>query len=134
MRFFIPHLQAEPAAAEAEWRRYLSVTPAPAESRRVYSMVYNHEGDRYAVKVGEQRLRYRRRTGPRGGHIPYAEPASFGSPTGTVVSGIIDAGNLLYVWTYGPPFDGWANPSLVGRSEVERIAYFDDDGSIAAVG
>jgi hypothetical protein len=42
------------------------------------------------------------------------------------VSGIIDTGDLIYVWSYGPPFGGWHNPSMVGRAEVKSIEYFDD--------
>ena len=45
--------------------------------------------------------------------------------TGTQVSGIVHAGHVLYVWSYGPPFGGWANPSMVGPSSVTNIEYFD---------
>jgi len=32
---------------------------------------------------------------------------------------------IATVWMWGPPFGGWANPSLIGRSEVEDIEYFE---------
>jgi hypothetical protein len=119
VQFFIPNLRGNLATAEAEWQRCLSESPAPADSRRVYSLTYEHDGDRYEVKVGERRKRYRRKTGPRGGYIADADHEPRGRDTGTMVSGIVDtSGDLLYVWSYGPPFDGWGNPSLVGRAEV----------------
>ena len=133
-RFFIPHLRADPDAAEAEWERYLRESPAPPGSRRVYSLTYEREGDRYEVTVGEKRKRYARKTGPRGGYIKDADQRGWATGTGTVVSGIIDAGDTLYVWSYGPPFGGWANPSLVGRDGVRMIEYFEDPGGEAGAG
>ena len=126
LRFFIPHLRDDPLAAEAEWERYLRVTPAPTRSGRVYSVTYEHEDSRILATVGEERLEYRRKRGPRGGYIKNADFNPVGQRTGTQISGIIDAGNLLYVWSYGPPFRGWANPSLIGKAEVQHIEYFDD--------
>lgn len=132
MRFFIPHLHDNRIAAEQEWARYLEASHAPATSRRVYTLRYEHGGDRYEVKVGEPRKVFRRQTGPRGGYIRNAGHAPYGSRTGTQVSGIVDAGNVIYVWSYGPPFGGWANPSLVGRNEVTAIEYFDEPGLASA--
>ena len=43
--------------------------PPRRRQRRVYSLTYEREGDRYEVTVGEKRKRYARRTGPRGGYI-----------------------------------------------------------------
>jgi hypothetical protein len=126
--FFIPHLRDDPEAAEAEWQRYLRESDAPPDSRRVYSLTYEHEGDRYEVTIGQKRKRYARKTGPRGGYIKDAGQQGWATETGTVVSGIIDAGDPLHVWSYGPPFGGWANPSVVGRSEVRRIEYFEEPG------
>lgn len=125
MEFFIPHLENEPEAAEGEWLRYLRDSGAPPDSKRVYSVTYFHEGSRIEVKVGEERREYRRRTGPRGGHIKNAGLNPVPHRTGTRVSGIVDAGSVIHVWSYGPPFGGWANPSMIGRSEVEDIVYFD---------
>jgi hypothetical protein len=124
--FFIPHLREDPAAAEAEWQRYLAESPAPADTRRVRKLTYEHDGDRYEVTVGEPRKRFRRQTGPRGGYINNAGFERLGRDTGTIVSGIIETDDLIYVWSYGPPFGGWANPSFVGRAEVRNIEYFDD--------
>jgi len=125
-KFFIPHLRDDPAAAEAEWRRYLADTPAPPDSRRVYKLVYEHDSDRYEVTVGQPRKQFRRKVGPRGGRITDADLERYGHDTGTVVSGIIDTGDLVYVWSYGPPFGGWHNPAMVGRGEVRSIEYFDE--------
>ena len=127
MRFFIPDLRADPAAAERKWRHYLEVSGAPADSRRVYKLSYSHNGGRFVVVVGEERAEYKRRTGPRGGYIKDAGQMPYPVRTGTVVSGIVDAGHVFYVWSYGPPFGGWANPSLVGRNEAVEVVYFDDD-------
>jgi hypothetical protein len=121
MKFFIPHLRDDPGAAEREWQRYLQLSPAPADSRRVYSVTYEHDGSKYVVTVGEARQEYRRKTGPRGGYIKNAGYLGYSTPTGTEVSGIIATRTILYVWSYGPPFGGWANPSLVGISEVGQI-------------
>ena len=130
--FFIPHLAGDPVAAEAESQRYLAESPAPPSSRRMHRLVYVHGGDRYEVTVGEPRKRFRRRTGPRGGYIKNAGYERLGRDTGTVVSGIVDTGgDLVYVWSYGPPFDGWHNPSMVGRGEIRNIEYFDETHAAA---
>lgn len=124
LEFFVPHLRDDPSAADVEWQRYLRDTPAPTDSRQVYEVTYHHKGSKFVATVGEERLEYTRRRGPRGGHIAHAELNAIGRRTGTKISGIIDAGNVLHVWTYGPPFGGWANPSLIGSNEVEHIEYF----------
>lgn len=123
--FFIPHLRENPAAAETEWQRYLGESGAPPGSRRVHKLTYEDGRGRYEVIVGERRKQFRLRTGPRGGRIPDAEFERLGYRTGTVVSGIIDTGDLLYVWSYGPPFGDWGNPQMVGRAGVRSIEYFD---------
>jgi hypothetical protein len=128
MKFFIPHLASVPVAAEAEWRRYLESGSLQASSRKVYSLRHHHGGDRYEVTVGQPRQVYRRRTGPRGGYIKNAGQETYPQSTGTVVSGIIDAGQVILVWSYGPPFGGWANPSYIGREELTMIEYFEDEG------
>jgi hypothetical protein len=125
VKFFIPDLQDDPEAAEAEWQRYIRDTLAPAESRRVYSVTHYHDGSKIVATVGNERLEYTRKSGPRGGKIKNAGFVPVGRSTGTKISAIIDAGNVIYVWTYGPPFGGWANPSLIGRSAVEDIEYFE---------
>jgi hypothetical protein len=127
VQFFVPHLRDDPDTAEAEWQRYLNESPAPFDSRRVHSLIYEHNGDKYEVTVGQPRKRYAKETGPRGGYIKNVGHQQWASDTGTTVSGIIDTrGDLLYVWSYGPPFGDWANPSFVGRVEVRRIDYFDE--------
>lgn len=73
LRFVIPHLRDDLLAAEAEWERYLRDTPAPRGSRRVYSVTYEHEDSRIVATVGEERLEYRRKRGPRGGYIKNAD-------------------------------------------------------------
>jgi hypothetical protein len=131
VKFFIPGAQDNPAAAEERWQLFLAKTPATAASRRVYAVTYEHGGARYEATVGQRRRRYARQTGPRGGHLKDAGYASRGEATGTEIAGIIDdGGDVLYVWSFGPPFDGWANPSLVGRSEVRSLEYFDLLGDI----
>jgi len=126
VKFFIPGAQDNPEVAEERWQYFLAETPAAAASRRVYAMTYEHDGARYEVTVGQRRKRYARQTGPRGGYIKDADYASWGHDTGTEVAGIIDdGGDVLYVWSFGPPFDGWANPSFVGRREVRSLEYFD---------
>ncbi len=127
MRFFIPYLKDDPEAAEVQWRAWLEASSAPATSRRVYSMEYEHDSSRFEVTVGKPRKEYERRTGPPGGYNKNADYNQLGSETGTEVSGIIDTGGLVYVWSYGPPFGGWANPSLIDVGEVRRVEYFDDE-------
>jgi hypothetical protein len=128
VKFFIPHLRDDPSTAEAEWERYMRESSAPPGSRRVYSLTDEHEGDRCEVTVGEKRKRYARKTGPRGGYIKDAGQQRWATGTGTIVSGIIDAGEQLYVWSYGPPFGRWGNPTFVGRNEVRAVEYFEDPG------
>jgi hypothetical protein len=124
-KFFIPHLTDDPEAAEVKWASYVSDSSAAADSKRIYSMTYEHDGSKFFVTVGKPRLEYARRKGPKGGYIKNADYVQHGSETGTVVSAIIDSGDLILVWSYGPPFGGWANPSLVGRNETMGIEYFD---------
>ena len=124
-KFFIPHLPDDPEAAEEEWASYVSHSSADADSKRIYSMTYEHKRSKFVVTVGKPRFEYKRQTGPRGGHIKNADYVRHGAETGTVVSAIIDSGDLIFVWSYGPPFGGWANPSLVGRNETRGIEYFD---------
>ena len=118
-----------PEAAEAEWQRYLQDMSAPADSKRVYSVTYYHGGSKIIATVGEERLEYTGEREPRDGFIKDAGPNPVGRRTGTEISAIIDTGSdliyLIYVWMWGPPFGGWANPSLIGRSEVEDIEYFE---------
>lgn len=125
MRFFVPYLKDDPEAAEVQWQAWLVASSAPAASRRIYSMEYEHESSRFEVTVGKARKEYKRRTGPRGGYIKNADYNRLGAETGTEVSGIVDAGGLIYVWSYGPPFGGWPDPSLVDEGEVRRVDYFD---------
>jgi hypothetical protein len=125
VKFFIPDLRDDPAAAEAKWQHYLDAMSAPADSMRVYSLTYEHEGSKYVATVGEERLQYARKTGPRGGYIKNAGYVRSGRRTGTMISGIVHAGGVIHVWSYGPPFGGWANPSLVGPDSVTEVKYFD---------
>lgn len=88
-------------------------------------MTYDHGGSRFVVTVGERRLQYARKRGPRGGYLKDAGLVTHGFETGTVISAIIDDGELIYTWSYGPPFEGWANPSYVGKAELVSVQYFD---------
>jgi hypothetical protein len=99
-----------------------SAAEAPP-ARRVRSITYEHDGDRYEVTVGAARKVYRRKTGPRGGYIKNAANQGWGTPTGAVVTRI-ESGEPYLVWTEEPS-GGWANPSYVGRQEIKSIAYFD---------
>jgi hypothetical protein len=125
MQFFIPDLRDDPEAAEARWQSYAERSGAAASSRRIFSVTYEHESSRFVVTVGERRMEFRRQTGPRGGYIKNAPYLGYGHDSGTIVSAILDCAELLQVWTYGPPFKGWANPSLIGRREVSDVTYFD---------
>ncbi len=130
MRFFIPYLRDAPKAAEAEWQEYLREVSAPADSKRAYSVVYHHESSKVIATVGERRLVYASEPGPRGEYTQTADPEPVERRTGPEISAIIDTGHdliyLIYVWFYGAPFGEWANPSLIGRSEVEDIEYFEN--------
>lgn len=129
MRFFVPYLEEAPEAAEAEWERYLRDVSAPADSKRVYSVTHYKEGSKVIATVGERQLVYTGKRGPPGGYTRNAGPDPVGERTGSEISAIIDAGHdliyLIYVWIYGAAFDEWANPSLIERSEVEDIEYFE---------
>ena len=129
MKFFIPYLQDAPEAAEAEWQRYLRDVSAPADSKRVYSVTHYREGSKVIATVGERQLVYTGERGPWGGYTRDAGLSLVGERTGSEISAIIDAGHdliyLIYVWIYGAASGEWANPSLVERSEVEDIEYFE---------
>jgi len=120
---FVPFVEGGPAAEEAAWQRYAEDARADVNGRRIRSITYEHEDSRYVVTVGEQRLRYRRQTGPRGGYRKNADYRRDGSRIGTHVTAIIDAGGVILVYSC-PPCGGWANPSLVGPNSLSDIEYF----------
>jgi len=125
-KFFVPHLRVGSDAEEA-WSSYLDTSHATADdnARRLYSLTYEHEDSLYKVKVGEPRVRFRRRTGPRGGYIKDAPYSTSGTPTGTDVTAIVRAGNVIHVYSWGPSYGGWANPSFVGPDSITQSTYFE---------
>ncbi len=129
MRFFVPYLEDAPEAAEAEWERYLRDVSAPPDSKRVYSVTHYREGAKVVATVGERQLVYTGERGPSGRYTRNAGLNPVGERTGSEISAIIDAGHdliyLIYVWIYGAAFGEWANPSVIERSEVEDIEYFE---------
>jgi len=129
VRFFVPYLEDAPEAAEAEWERYLRDVSAPADSKRVYSVTHYREGSKVIATVGERQLVYTGKREPAGRNTRNAGLNPVGERTGSEISAIIDAGHdliyLIYVWIYGAAFAEWANPSLIERSEVEDIEYFE---------
>ena len=129
MKFFIPYLQDVPEVAEAEWQRYLRDMAAPADSRRAYSVTYYHKGSKIIATVGEEQIDYAPLREPRGGYMKNAGLNPVGRRTGTEISAIIDARRdliyLIYVWIYGAPLGEWVHPSLIERSEIEDIEYFE---------
>src|SRR6266567_4821031 len=98
---------------------------APATPRQARSMTYRHDGDKYEVTVGEPRKIYRRKTGPRGGYIKDADWQGWGTPTGSTVTAIVDAGRYIEVYSEEPS-QGWANPSAVGHGEVMTIEWITE--------
>ena len=91
-------------------------------------MEYEHDSSRFEATVGKPVEGIRAaRNRPARRLNKNADYNQLGSETGTEVSGIIDTGGLVYVWSYGPPFGGWANPSLIDVGEVRRVEYFDDE-------
>ncbi len=127
MRFFVPQV-ADDAQAELEWARYVRACHGPTTSRRVYRIAYEHERSQFEVRVGESRSEHRRQTGPRGGYRRNAGYDKYGRATGTVVTAIVDVGHLIYVFSDGPPYGGWGNPSLVDPDSITEIEYFEDMG------
>ncbi len=93
------------------------------EAEALYEIGYLHDGDRYEVRVGEPRHVFPRKTGPRGGYRPDAGYRGWSSDTGTVVTAILRAPTVLYVWSL-PPCGGWANPSMVGTGELGKAVPF----------
>jgi hypothetical protein len=49
-----------------------------------------------------------------------------GTPTGSTVTAIIDAGRFIEVYSEEPS-RGWANPSMVGHDEVMNIEWAGGD-------
>jgi hypothetical protein len=118
--FFIP----EASDTEAAWDWYVQAVGLTSdEVEALYEIDYQHDGDRYEVRVGEPRHVYPRKTGPRGGYRPGAGQRSLPSETGTVVTAIMRAPNVIYVWSL-PPYGTWANPSLVGTGELRKAVPF----------
>ena len=70
-----------------------------AGQRQARSMIYEHEDAKYVVTVGEPRVKYPRKTDPRGGYIKDADWQGWGTPTGSTVTAIIDAGRFIEVYS-----------------------------------
>lgn len=118
--FFVPGT-SDPKAA---WDWYVQAVDLKAsEAEPLYEISYRHGGDRYEVRVGEPRHCYRRETGPRGGYRRNAGTEPWSTDTGTVVAAIMRAPNVIYVWSL-PPDGEWANPSMVGSSELKKAVPF----------
>lgn len=118
--FFIPGASDSKAA----WDWYVQAVGLNADHvEALYEIKYRHDGDRYEVRVGEPRHHYPRKTGPRGGYRPDAGYRTWSSDTGTVVTAIMRAPNVTYVWSL-PPHGGWANPSMVGSGELSKAVTF----------
>jgi len=98
---------------------------APATPRQARTVTYKHNGDKYEVIIGEPRKVYRRKTGPRGGYIKNADWQGWGTPTGSTVTAITDAGQYIEVYSEEPS-RGWANPSMVGHGEVMSIEWISE--------
>lgn len=121
-KFFIPG--AEDSAAT--WAQYVSVVGLEdGDAKPLYGINYVHEGNRYEVRVGEPRKVFPQKTGPRGGYRPNAGFRGWGSSSGSKVTAIMRAPNVVYVWSI-PPSRPWANPSMVGPGELEQALPFDD--------
>lgn len=118
--FFIPGATDH----RATWRAYLEMRGLKEdEVEALWKISYLHDGDRYEVRVGEPRRVFRRKTGPRGGYRANAGYRSWSSATGTEVTAIMRTPTVILVWST-PPCGGWANPSMVGLTEVESHVGF----------
>lgn len=119
-KFFIPGA-SDP---EAAWDWYVqSERLKNEEVEALFEITYLHEGDRYEARVGEPRRIFRRETGPRGGYRSNAGHRALSSRTGTVVTAIMRAPSVIYVWSM-PPYGQWANPSVVGLGELANATPF----------
>jgi hypothetical protein len=121
--FFIPYLK-DPAAAEDLWSRCAAGTTG---CRRVYSLTYLHDDQKIGVKVGEERKVYRRKSARRGAYVPGADFDRRHRLEGTAVLAIVDAGNVIKIWSVALA-GRWPNPSLVDPRALERIQYFRTPG------
>jgi hypothetical protein len=120
--FFIP----EAADSAATWDEYVAALGLKDEDvKALYGINYVHEGNRYEVRVGEARKVFPRKTGPRGGYRPNAGYRDWSSPSGSIVTAIMRAPNVLYVWSLVPSRP-WVNPSMVGPGSLEEVISFDD--------
>jgi hypothetical protein len=121
--FFIPYL-TDAAEAEQQWLRLAGEI---AGSKRVCSLTHTQYDQRIEVTVGEERKVFSRKTGRRGAYIAAADFDRRYQREGTTVLVIVDAGDVIRVWSAGPA-DRWPNPSLVFPATVERIRYFRQGG------
>jgi hypothetical protein len=118
MRCFVPRAPPEKNVAKV-WQEL-----AAAGHRAVHAVTYEHEGSKLTVTVGKERQEYRRKTGPRGGYIKNAGHVGWAVSTGSTVLLIVNTGTVLEAHSELPP-RGWANPSLIGLSEITSIEYFE---------
>jgi hypothetical protein len=118
--FFVPGATDE----RATWRAYVEAAGLTENDvKPLFGISYLHGGNRYEVRVGEPRKVFPRKTGPRGGYRANAGYRDWSSATGTVVTAIMRTPTVIFVWST-PPYGGWANPSMVGLSEIETADGF----------
>jgi hypothetical protein len=118
-QFFVPYLKA-PAEAEDLWSR---LAAGDTCCRRVYSLTYLHDDQKIEVKVGEERKVFSRKKDRHGAYRPGLDFDRRHRREGTVVVAIVDAGNVLRIWSVAMA-GRWPNPSLVSPADLERIQYF----------
>lgn len=124
MDLFFPDCSQDSEEIKAQWTEYLSRCSAPDSSRPVYRVLYYSNGSKVEARVGQPRLQYFLKRGPRGGHITNTEYSDTGIKSGNKVACTVDAGNCLYVFETETS-DKWANPAMVGRDSILEKSYFD---------
>lgn len=119
-------LMPDPEQAEGQWQKYRENSNAALDSRRIYSVLYEHDGDKIFAKVGEPPKVFKKITGPGGGYRKDAGHQRLGQSIGQQVTAIIDTGNYLSVYML-PGDSYWANPITVGYESIETSEDFERD-------
>jgi hypothetical protein len=122
-QFFVPYTR-DPAEAEAFWLR---LAAGRADARRAYSLTHRHGDLQVEATVGRARKVFGRKKDRWGRGIPSLDTGRRGHAEGSVVTAIVDRGDVIEVWSLAMT-RWWPNPDTVYPDDVLSLEYFRPRG------
>ncbi len=126
MQFFVPGFEDDP---DKGWETFRQVAGAGPSERRIYSITFDHKGDRCVATVGQPvsiRKNIPKRSRRWREYGENLEAPRFDSAT---VLAIFEGDPIHRVVTDARPISdrpsGWANPFLVGSSGISASEDFE---------